>query len=192
MAIIKDIIERRVNTTGVSEPVVQTQGSDRVVVEMPGVTDADSIRSLVGQTGRLDFVPLAKTTAQEGQNLDLKTTPPLFSGDQVQSATVGQDQNGRPAVDFVLKGDGAKDCSSDYDRTSATTFAITLDGAVISAPVINEPIPNGQVQITGGGLAGFNAKDARTWSTSCGSARCRSRSRSWPATRSTRRSARSS
>jgi preprotein translocase subunit SecD len=161
MAIIKDIVERRVNQTGVSEPVVVTQGSDRVVVELPGVTDPDSVRRLVGQTGRLDFVPLGQTTAQEGQLLDLKTTPPLFSGDQVQSATVGQDQNGRPAVDFVLKGDGAKLFADYTAQNVGAYFAITLDSTVISAPVIQNSIPNGQVQITGGGLRGFAVKDAQ-------------------------------
>ena len=66
MAIIKDIVERRVNQTGVSEPVVVTQGSDRVVVELPGVTDPDAVRRLVGQTGRLDFVPLGQTPGPGG------------------------------------------------------------------------------------------------------------------------------
>ncbi len=160
MAVIKDIVERRVNGTGVSEPVVTTQGSDRVVVEMPGVTDADSIRALVGQTGRLDFVPLGQTSVQEGQVLDLKTTPPLFSGDQVQSATVGQDPNGQPAVDFVLKGDGAKLFGDYTAQHVGDYFAITLDSTVISAPVIRDAIPNGQVQISGGGLRGFSAKAA--------------------------------
>src|SRR6185312_15654309 len=65
LAIIKDIVERRVNTTGVSEPVVTTQGKDRVVVELPGVTDPEAIRHLIGQTGRLDFVPLGSTQATE-------------------------------------------------------------------------------------------------------------------------------
>jgi preprotein translocase subunit SecD len=160
MSVIKDIVERRVNQTGVSEAVVVTQGSDRVVVELPGVTDPESVRRLVGQTGRLDFVPLGQTAAQEGQTLDLTQNPPLFSGDQVASATVGQDQNGRPAVDFVLKSDGAK-AFADYTTAHVGDyFAITLDGSVISAPVIKDSIPNGQVQITGGGLQGFNAKDA--------------------------------
>jgi len=161
MAIIKDIVERRVNQTGVSEPVVLTQGSDRVVVELPGVTDPESVRRLVGQTGRLDFVPLAKTTAQEGQILDLKVNPPLFSGDQVQSATVGTDQNGRPAVDFVLKGDGSKLFADYTAQHVGDYFAITLDSSVISAPVIQNSIPNGQVQITGGGLRGFGTKEAQ-------------------------------
>ncbi len=160
MAVIKDIIERRVNTTGVSEPVVTTQGSDRIVVELPGVTDPESVRRLVGRTGRLDFVPLGSTEAAQDQVLDLTQYPPLFSGDQVQSATVGQDQNGRPAVDFVLKGDGAKAFADYTAQNVGSYFAITLDSTVISAPVIQNSIPNGQVQITGG-VAGFPAKEAQ-------------------------------
>ena len=161
MAVIKDIVERRVNQTGVSEPVVTTQGNDRIVVEMPGVTDPESIRRLVGQTGRLDFVPLGSTQATQDQVLDLTQHPPLFSGDQVQSATVGQDQNGRPAVDFVLKSEGAKLFGDYTTRNIGSYFAITLDKRVISAPVIQNSIPNGQVQITGGGLSGFGAKEAQ-------------------------------
>jgi protein-export membrane protein SecD len=160
MSVIKDIVERRVNTTGVSEPVVTTQGADRVVVELPGVTDPEAVRKLVGQTGQLDFVPLGSTQVTEGQTLDLKTYPPLFGGDQVASATVGTDQNGRPAVDFVLKSTGASLFSDYTGKNVGAYFAITLDGAVVSAPVIQNAIPNGNVQITGGGLAGFNAKDA--------------------------------
>jgi preprotein translocase subunit SecD len=160
MAIIKEIVERRVNQTGVSEPVVVTQGSDRVVVELPGVTDPDSVRQLVGQTGRLDFVPLGQTQVQEGQVLDLKAFPPLFSGDQVQSASLGQNQQGGLTVDFVLKGDGAK-LFGDYTAGHVGDyFAITLDGSVISAPVIRSSIPNGQVQIESGGIGGFPAKEA--------------------------------
>jgi preprotein translocase subunit SecD len=160
MAIIKDIVERRVNTTGVSEPVVTTQGADRVVVELPGVTDPEAMRKLIGQTGRLDFVPLGSTQATEGQQLDPKQYPPLFSGDQVASATVGTDQNGRPAVDFVLKDDGKNKFAQYTAANVGAYFAITLDNAVVSAPVIQNSIPNGNVQITGGGLAGFSAKDA--------------------------------
>jgi preprotein translocase subunit SecD len=160
MSIIKDIIERRVNQTGVSEPVVVTQGSDRVVVELPGVTDPDSVRQLVGQTGRLDFVPLGQTQVQEGQVLDLKTFPPLFSGDQVSSASLGQNQQGGLTVNFVLKDAGAK-LFGDYTAAHVGDFfAITLDGSVISAPVIKSSIPNGQVQIESGGIGGFPVKEA--------------------------------
>ena len=161
MAIIKDIVERRVNTTGVSEPVVTTQGKDRVVVELPGTTDPEAVRRLVGTTGRLDFVPLGSTQVQQGQILDLTKYPPSFSGDQVSSATVGTDQNGRPSVDFVLKEDGKNKFAQYTAANIGSYFAITLDGTVISAPVIKNSIPNGNVQITGGGLAGFGAKEAK-------------------------------
>jgi preprotein translocase subunit SecD len=160
MAIIKDIVERRVNSTGVSEPVVTTQGSDRVVVELPGVTDPEAMRKLINQTGLLQFVPLGSTQETDGQVLDPKQYPPLFSGDQVASATVGQDQNGRPAVDFVLKDEGKNKFAQYTAANIGSYFAITLDNAVVSAPVIQNSIPNGNVQITGGGLAGFSAKDA--------------------------------
>ena len=167
LGVIKDIIERRVNTTGVSEPVVVVQGDDRVVIELPGISDVESVRRLVGQTGKLDFVPLGTTTATEGQVLDLKQYPPLFSGDQLESAAVGRDQQGGGlTVTFVLKNDGAQSGGqlfANYTRDHVGQyFAIVLDGAVISAPRINEAIPNGQVQISAGGLGGFPAKEANS------------------------------
>jgi len=82
MGVLKDIMERRVNTTGVSEPVVVVQGSDRVVIELPGISNVDAVRDLVGQVGQLDFVPLGQTQVTAGQVLDREEYPPLFSGDQ--------------------------------------------------------------------------------------------------------------
>ena len=166
LGVIKDIIERRVNTTGVSEPVVVVQGSDRVVIELPGISDVDAVRRLVGQTGKLDFVPLGQTQATEGQVLDLKQYPPLFSGDQLESAAIGQDQTQGLTVTFVLKNNGPQSGAqlfANYTREHVGEFfAIALDGTVISAPSINEPIPNGQVQITSGGIGGFPAKEANS------------------------------
>ncbi len=157
MSIIKDIVERRVNGSGVNEPVVTTQGADRVVVELPGVTNPDAVRALVRQTGRLDFVPLGSTPATEGQTIDLTINKPLFSGDQVQSASLGQEQNtGALTVNFVLKNDGASLFADYTAKNIGSYFAITLDGSVISAPVIKDSIPNGQVQISAGGIGGFS------------------------------------
>ena len=165
LGVEKDIIERRVNTTGVSEPVVVVQGDDRVVVELPGISDVDSVRRLVGQTGRLDFVPLGTTQATKGQVLDLEQYPPLFSGDQLESAAVGRDQQkGGLTVTFVLKNDGPQSGGQLFAKYTAEHisqyFAIVLDGAVISAPVIQNSIPNGQVEISAGNLGGFPAKEA--------------------------------
>ncbi len=165
LGVLKDIIERRVNTTGVSEPVVVVQGSDRIVLELPGISDVDSVRRLVGQVGELDFVPLGSTPATDGQILDLTQNPPLFSGDQLESAAVGQDSTGGGlTVTFVLRDDGPESGAqlfANYTRDHVGEyFAIALDGAVITAPTINEAIPNGQVQISAGGIGGFPAKQA--------------------------------
>jgi preprotein translocase subunit SecD len=170
--VVKTIITNRVDASGVSEPQVVTQGTDRIVVEMPGVQNPDQIRKLVGTTGRLDFVPLGSTPASAGQQLDpswigtkcsdtVTVNCVLFSGDQLSSATIGADQTGRRTVDFTLKSDGrdkfaayTKDHVGDY-------FAIVLDGQVISAPVINEAIPGGQVQISQGGIGGYPLAEAQ-------------------------------
>jgi protein-export membrane protein SecD len=161
MSVIRDIVERRVNTTGVAEPVVQTQGTDRIVVELPGVTNPDAIRRLVGQTGRLDFVPLGTTQMTEGQAIDLEQFPPLFPGSEVASAAIGQDQTGGLTVNFQLKDSGAQ-LFADYTRDHVGEFfAIVLDGNIISAPRINSSIPGGQVQIEAGGIGGFPMQEAQ-------------------------------
>lgn len=164
MSVIREIIDRRVNSTGVAEPVVITQGVDRVVVELPGVDDPESIRRLVGQTGKLEFAPIPPDSAlagqvQSGQTLDLETYPPLFGGEQITSATLGTDQLGRIAVNFTLASKGAG-LFADYTTNNVgNQFAIVLDGTVVSAPVIQSPITGGQGQITGGS-GGFTSAEA--------------------------------
>ena len=168
--VVKGIIERRVNATGVSEPVVVTSGTDRIIVEVPGITDAAPIRKLVGATGRLDFVPLPSSEygtasapgprqATAGQPLPT-IEQPLFSGDQVSSASIGTDQQGSRAVDFTLKDQGKQLFATYTQAHIGEFFAIVLDGSVISAPSINSAITGGSGQITGGGLGGFSQADA--------------------------------
>ncbi|MBI2776761.1 MAG: protein translocase subunit SecD [Chloroflexi bacterium] len=171
--VVRQIIENRVNSTGVAEPVVVTSGTDRIVVELPGVTDTGTVRALVGQTGRLDFVPIPTSqSVTQGQTLDLSTATKcvgtgaisqiciLFSGDQLDSATVGADQQGNRAVNFVLKGEG-KDLFGAWTASHIQQqFAIVLDSVVISAPTIQNAIPGGNVQITSGGIGGFPQKEA--------------------------------
>jgi preprotein translocase subunit SecD len=163
---IRDIIERRVNATGVSEPLVQTQGTDRIVVELPGVSNADDIRKLIGTTGRLDFIPIpagATPPAQGGRidpSYETPCEPPgkiggcvLFSGDELSSANVDFNTSdlgpGERAISFTLKDRGAR-LFGDYTAAHVgENFAIVLDGTVISAPVIRSAIPNGSGRITG-------------------------------------------
>ncbi len=150
LAVIRDIIERRVNSTGVAEPVVVTQGEDRIVVELPGIQDTEAVRRLVGQTGELNFVPIppGEPAPAPGTSLDLERYPPLFRGDQLESASIGQDQNGGRAVDFALRDEGSR-LFEEYTRGHVGDFfAIVLDGVVISAPQIQSAISGGRVQIT--------------------------------------------
>ncbi len=148
LAVLRQIIINRVDKSGVAEPQVVVQGNDRIIVEMPGIQNADQIRNLVGTTGRLDFVPLGQTSMVQGQEVNLEQYPPLFSGDQVAAASIGANQSGQRTVDFTLRPEG-KDLFATYTKDHVNDFfAIVLDGKVISAPQINEPIPGGQVQIS--------------------------------------------
>ena len=107
MGVMKDIIERRVNTTGVSEPVVVVQGrtawssSCRACRTWMPCADwlARPDSSISSRSGRQQNI-----TARSGAAGD--QYPPLFSGDQITSAAVGQDQNNRLAVNFQLKNEG--------------------------------------------------------------------------------------
>jgi protein-export membrane protein SecD len=172
--VVKQIIERRVNSTGVSEPVVVTSGTDRIIVEVPGISDTAAIRKLVGQTGQLQFVPIptAMTPPAPGTPLNLAGSAPcpttgsptapcvLFGGEELASAAVGSDQQGRRTVTFVLKDKGKNLFAAWTTAHTNEYFAIVLDNTVISAPQINEPIPGGNVQITSGSLGGFTRAEA--------------------------------
>ncbi len=161
---IVTIITNRVNGIGATEPVVETKGSDQIVVQVPGATDPNQITKLVGSTGLLTFVPLpadvygtqlapatgvnAKPVPQAGEKID-PSLPPLFGGDQVSSANAAIDQTGQRAVSFQLKSAAASAFGTWTTNNVNHFFAIVLDGSVVSAPYIKEPITNGQGQISG-------------------------------------------
>ena len=162
LAVIRTIIENRVNATGVSEPVITVQGSDRIVVELPGVSDPNAIRNLVGQTGLLEFVPLGSTQKNKGDKIDFNQFPALFDGTELSSAAIGTNgQTNQRVVTFQLKDNGAK-LFADYTASHiGQYFAIVLDGTVISAPVINSAIPGGNVQIEQNStIGGYPLKEA--------------------------------
>ncbi len=163
MATIKTIIENRVNSTGATEPIVQTLGNDRILVEVPGAVDATEIRRLVGTTGRLDFVPLpadqygtntsagSKPVPTKGETIDPALVP-LFSGDQIDPGGVApgiDQQTGERVVSFKLKDVGAKKFADYTSGHVGEFFAIVLDGNVVSAPYIKQPITGGSGQISG-------------------------------------------
>ncbi len=169
---VRQIITNRVNGTGTTEATVVTQRPDRIIVEVPDVQNPAQVQKLVGTTGRLDFIPLGSTPASSGQALPASYTGTpcsatvtvncvLFSGDAVSSATIGADQTGQRTVDFTLN-DKGKQLFADYTAAHiGQYFAVVLDGNVITAPVIQSSIPNGQVQITSGGIGGYPLADAQ-------------------------------
>jgi preprotein translocase subunit SecD len=140
---------------------------------MPGVTNFEQIESLIGTTGRLDFVPLGATPAAPDQeipeewlatdcaNVTTAYNCVLFSGDQVAAASIGADQQGQRTVNFTLGGDAKDAFAAHTTDNTGNYFAIVLDGSVISAPSINEPIPGGQVQISQQGIGGYPLAEAQ-------------------------------
>jgi preprotein translocase subunit SecD len=170
----RTVVANRIRAAGVAVSSVRLSEVASLVVDLNLLTAAnvDQVRSLVGTTGRLDFVPLGQTPAAQDQQLPdatiatrcdatLQVNCVLFSGDRVAAAKVGASQTGQRTVDFTLSGDG-KQLFADYTSGHVGDyFAVVLDGKVITAPVINEAIPGGQVQISQGGIDGFPLAAAR-------------------------------
>lgn len=151
LADIREIIENRINEFGVTEPTVQTQGSDRIVVEIPGVTNPEEVRNLIGRTGQLNFVEVTAARANQvipGQPIpsDLKV---IFGGKEVANAAAGFTQTGLRAVNLTLTEEGARIFDAYAAAHFGEQFAIVLDGIVVSAPVIQATRFGGQAQISG-------------------------------------------
>jgi hypothetical protein len=155
------VIRKRLTAGGFDSPAVRVDGDDGLVVDLPASIDTDAARRLIGQTGRLDFVPLGGDPKQEGDTIDPAEFPALFSGDEVESAAVKDDPDHGRIIEFVLKPEGAG-LFEDYTTANiGKYFAIVLDGKVLTAPVINSAIPGGHVQIESGGIGGYPLEAAR-------------------------------
>lgn len=160
------IIEDRVNGLGVSEPIIQQQGEDRILVELPGVTDRNLAIDLIKQTGQLEFVdagftplldgtPISTTYGLYGGLLFPETLPtgkPIsetlnaqagakvyntaFTGEILQSATPGLDNLGRNVVNFTIKPQFQEDFRRYTGEKLNQAMCIVLDQRVISCPTI--------------------------------------------------------
>jgi preprotein translocase subunit SecD len=153
------IIEERVNQMGLSEPIVTTEGENRIRVELPGAENAQEAIEAIGQTAQLQFIMADNTL--------------VLDGSQIEDAGITADQErGGFAVTLKFNGEGAKAfeeatrrivsgqvVSSDPNMPS-NTIMIVLDGQIISAPVVDDIIPNGEAIITGGRGGGFSSSEA--------------------------------
>ncbi|MGC8500214.1 MAG: protein translocase subunit SecD [Leptospirillia bacterium] len=178
-----EVIRNRIDQFGVSEPVIEPQGRDRILIQLPGVTDPERAMALIGRTARLEF-KLADDSTDPGIFLSGKTplppgdeilygaAPPksgstripyllksasLMGGDTISDARVAFGQFNEPYVSLTFNSAGGKL----FDRITKDhvkeRLAIVLDRTVYSAPVIQEEISGGQAQITGS----FSMKEAK-------------------------------
>lgn len=152
------VIEERVNEMGLSEPVVTVEGSNRIRVELPGAEDVEDAINTIGQTAQLQFIMADDTL--------------VLDGSQVEDAGITTDQErGGYAVTLKFNATGAQAFKEATTRivtgqvvssdpsVPANTIMIVLDGQVISAPGVDEVIPNGEAVIKGG-RGGFSDKEA--------------------------------
>jgi SecD/SecF fusion protein len=151
-----EIIRRRIDQIGVAEPTIQRAGADRIVVQLPGVQDPTRIRELLGSTAKLTFHLMGEggigTRSLPGADDNQKYTIQdiiAMAGDRLSDARAGFDQQGRPAINFRLDTVGARQFGDITRQNVGRPFAIVLDGKVLSAPTINEPIPGGSGIISG-------------------------------------------
>ena len=139
MSKVKNIIERRVNSIGVAEPVIQLSGNDKLIVELAGIKDPQKAIELIGTTAKLEF----RIKNKDGYG------PVLLEGSALKTAGVSRDQVGMPSVSFELNSQGANTFAKITRENIGKQLAIMLDNKEQSAPTINSEINGGSGIITG-------------------------------------------
>ena len=164
-----ETVSRRINAMGTAEATVVRQGQDRILIQFPGLQDTAQLKKILGDTAKLTFhevnpavsVEDAKLTTvpagfkiypgdkSEGGDYLLRETP-VVQGDDLADAQPGFDQrNNEPVINFRFNQSGARRFGAFTKDNVGRPFAIVLDGKVLSAPVIREPILGGAGQISG-------------------------------------------
>jgi preprotein translocase subunit SecD len=163
------IVEKRVNELGTVEPLIQRQGADRILVQVPGLQDPTRLKELLGKTAKMDFrmvdttVPVDQAlagkvppdsevlqSAEPGKPASVVKRQVLVSGGELTDAQPGFDQRtNEPIVSFKFNTTGSRKFAQATSENVGQPFAIVLDDKVISAPVIREPIIGGSGQISG-------------------------------------------
>lgn len=163
------VLERRVNELGTTEPIIQRQGADRILVQVPGLQDPTRLKEILGQTAKLTFQMVDQSMSVEeamqgrppaGSSVMYSQDDPpvphlienrvIVSGENLSEATATYDQRtSEPVVSFRFDAKGAARFGQATQQNVGKLFAIILDNQVISAPRINEPILGGSGQISG-------------------------------------------
>jgi preprotein translocase subunit SecD len=162
-----EIVRRRIDESGTREPSIQREGEDRIVVQLPGVSDPEHIKSLLGKTAKLTFQfvndevsPADKASknipagfemfpsAEDAGRMEVVSRRVILTGEMLTDAQASFEQ-GMPVVSFAFDGMGSKKFAEATSTSVGKRFAIVLDNQVISAPVIREPILGGRGIISG-------------------------------------------
>ncbi len=163
-----EIIRNRIDQFGVKEPQIQKQGIDKIIVQLPGVTDRERAKDIVGKVAHLEFKLVSDDAklleeaiagnVPEGYELNKVAQEPLLleketsvTGDMLVDAQVGLDPSrfNEPIVQLQFNDKGGRRFAKVTGENVGRRLAIVLDGKVHSAPVINERIPNGRAMISG-------------------------------------------
>jgi len=167
------IVRNRIDKLGASETSIQRQGNDSILVQIPGIKNAEEALKILGSTGQLEFVDVASITDSatvaalsgnnaEGTRLIPGTYKPFMTGEVVKSASVGQNSTtAKIEVSLTMDAAGTKKWAEYTTANVGKQVAIVLDGVVKSAPVVNEPITGGQTAISGS----FTAEEAKNLKT---------------------------
>lgn len=129
------IIERRINGLGLTEPIIQRQGKDRIIVELPGVKDPENAIAMLGRTALMEF-------KDDRGNV-------VLTGKDLKDARAQVGQGNAAVVGLEFNDEGAKKFAELTARNIGRTIAIELDGKVLTAPVVQEAITGGRAQISG-------------------------------------------
>src|SRR4051812_801209 len=162
------IVENRINALGTTEPTIQQQGSDRIILQVPGIQDPEQVKRVVGQTAKLTFQLICETQPTnasdrpppECKSLPLKegkqqlwvqtSSRATVDGADLTDAQPGFDQRtNEPIVNFRFNQKGAREFGRLTAENVGKPFAIVLDDVVVSYPRINEPILGGSGMISG-------------------------------------------
>ena len=152
-----EIVRRRIDDVGTKEPTILQRGEKRILVELPGLKDPERVKSLLGQTAKLNFRLVSESDEFGSEELISENGERLFvskrivmSGENLIDAQPSiQNQNNEPTVSFTLDRLGAQKFGRTTTDNVGKRLAIVLDGQIVSAPNINEPITSGNGMISG-------------------------------------------
>ena len=152
-----EIVRRRIDDVGTKEPTILQRGEKRILVELPGLKDPERIKKLLGKTAKLNFRLVNDSSdfgtdeliSETGENLKVSKRIVMSGENLIDAQPSIQNQNNEPTVSFTLDRLGAQKFGRTTTDNVGKRLAIVLDGKIISAPNINEPITSGKGIISG-------------------------------------------